>query len=233
MDVLMNDEVTKEEPIQTNPLPLPPRLKRSKPGRSDLKSPGVTPRYGLGMFGITSDPTSSIDTYEDTIKEWRRRGAKVAFIYDLILDTYRKRLDFFTLLAFLLTSLTSLLALSNFGISEEEYPNVAISMKALNVFLTTGAAICAGIVQLRGWNQLVNSCQKYLDTVENFVAVIISEQTLPLRLRMDPEQFILQQKDKFQTILNSAPDIPHDHYLHALKHYEQSKTRFRHDIINL
>ena len=180
-----------------------------------------------------SDSAPNITSFEDTIKEWRRRGAKIAFIYDLILDKYRGRLDFFTLLAFLLTALTSLLALGNFGLSEVKYPNLTMSLKAVNVILTTGAAICAGIVRLRGWNQLIDSCQKYLDTVEHFVALIISEQSLPVRLRIDSEQFILQQKDKFHAILNSAPDISHDDYIQALDCYVNAKTRFRYDLINV
>jgi hypothetical protein len=33
--------------------------------------------------------------------------------------------------------------------------------------------------------------------------------------------------------LNSAPDISHGDYLEALEYYERSKTRFRHDLINV
>lgn len=181
----------------------------------------------------SNESSCSIKSYEDTIKEWRHRGATIAFIYDFILDKYRKRVDFFTLLAFLLISLTSLLALGNFGINDGDYPELTLAFKAVNAVLATSATISAGIVRVRGWTYLVENCQKYLDTVEHFVASIISEQTLPMRIRINPEQFILQQKDKFQAILNSAPDISHDDYLQAIEYYEKSKTRFRHDLVNV
>jgi hypothetical protein len=179
------------------------------------------------------DSSIPINSADDTIKEWKRRATKVAFIYDIVSDKYRKRLDLYTLLAFILSCLTTLFALGKLGLHECDYPNVTLALKSSFVVLATGAAICAGIVQIRGWDQLINSCQKYLNTVENFVALIISEQTLPIRIRVDYEQFIIQQKDKFQAILNSAPDIPHYDYLQALKAYEQSKARLRHDLINV
>lgn len=187
----------------------------------------------IGHTISDSSGETSAQGYQATIKEWKTRGKTLAFIYDFILHKYRRRVEVFTLLGFLLMSMTSLLALGNFGISEQTHPELTMAFKATNAVLTTVSAICIGIVRVKGWSNLVESCQKYLDIVEHFVATIISEQTLPVRLRLDPEEFITQQKDKFQTILNSAPDISHDDYLQAMEYYETSKTRLRRDLINV
>lgn len=173
----------------------------------------------------------SLDKYENTLNEWKTRGSKIAFIYEFVIDKYSKRLNNYTLAAFLLSSITSLLALGNFGVSESQFPQLALGMKIATAVLTTSAATTSGVVKIFGWQSLISSCQKYLDSVEHFVAAIISEQTLPLKYRTEPDQFILNQKDKYQSILNSAPDIPHDDYVIALEKYEESKARLRYDLI--
>ncbi len=175
----------------------------------------------------------SLDNYEHTLQEWKTRGGKIAFIYEYIIDKYRKKVDNYTLAAFLLISITSLLSLGNFGVNDALYPSVALGMKVATAVLTTSAAVVSGVVKIFGWSTLLSSCQKYLDSVENFVAMIISEQTLPLKFRTEPDQFILNQKDKYQSILNSAPDIPHDDYVIALEKYDESRSRLRYDLINV
>lgn len=206
--------------------------KADRPSKDDIpKMSDKTTVIGHTMSDSSGE--TSAQGYHDTIKEWKMRGKTLAFIYDFILHKYRRRVEIFTLLGFLLMSMTSLLALGNFGISEQTHPELTMAFKATNAVLTTVSAICIGIVRVKGWSNLVESCQKYLDIVEHFVATIISEQTLPVRLRLDPEEFITQQKDKFQTILNSAPDISHDDYLQAMEYYETSKTRLRRDLINV
>lgn len=241
----MDDETKHDETIDSNKEPVSSvstkKHKKNKTkdlGPSELnitlQSPVTIDKSPHDLTSHDSNSNESsypIKSYGDTIKEWRQRGTTLAFIYDFVLDKYRKRIDFFTLLSFILISLTSLLALGNFGLSDEDFPELSLAFKAVNAVLATSATISAGIVRVRGWTYLVENCQKYLDTVEHFVASIISEQTLPMRIRIDPEQFILQQKDKFQAILNSAPDISHGDYLEALEYYERSKSRFRHDLI--
>lgn len=173
----------------------------------------------------------SLDNYEHTLNEWKDRGGKLAFIYEYVIDKYRKLVSNYGLAAFIIISLTTLLSLSNLGIKESDHPEIALGMKIATAILTSAATIASGVVQLRGWQPLVTACQKYLDTVENFVAIIISEQTLPLKFRTAPDEFILGQKDKYQSILSSAPDIPHDDYVIALEKYSESKNRLRSDLI--
>lgn len=170
------------------------------------------------------------DNYEDVMRGWMKQGKKIAFIYECIMDKYRKRLRRWTLAAFVLTSITSLLSLGNFGIQEEDMPELTIAMKAATAALTTSSAIATGVISIFSWTQLVSSCQKYLDTVEHFVSSIISELTLPVKFRTDPDMFIMNQKDKYQAILNSAPDVPHSDYIIALEKYEESKLYLRPEI---
>ena len=88
--------------------------------------------------------------YDDTIKAWRDKSARLAFIYDYVLDKYKKRVDMFTLIAFLLTSVTSLVAFGNLGLDESNYPDIALVLKITSAILTTCAATSTGIIRVFG-----------------------------------------------------------------------------------
>lgn len=169
--------------------------------------------------------------YEETLVEWRKKSSKMAFIYDYVGDKYRKSLNRASIIAFVITSLISLLALSNLGLSDSSYPTVALILKIVNAVFGVSAAITTGLPRILGWSVTVDACQKYLDTVENLLASIISEQALPVKFRTDPEQYIVENKEKYQAILDSAPRVPHDDYTAALDAYEQEKARLRYDLV--
>lgn len=172
----------------------------------------------------------TIKAYEQTLKEWRQKGAKMAYVYDYVTDIYKNKLHRTSIAAFILTSLTTLLALSNLGLSEEEYPTVALVLKGTNAVLATAAAICTGIPRILSWESTKDTCNEYLSKVDNLISSVMSEQSLPLRFRTDPEQYILENKEKYEMILNSAPHISHDHYENALILYEQARARFRSNL---
>ena len=171
-----------------------------------------------------------IDTYDQTINEWKQRCLKIVFIYDYVVDKYRRRLAFFTIMSLILSSFASLSSLGNLGLSADNYPIIDLTLKIVNGVLTTLTMICLGLVRLMGWEKYIEECVGYEKSMENFLSLIISQQTLPSKDRRS-EEFVLQQKDKFQITLNQAPDISHSDYLAALDNFQQSRARFKHDLI--
>jgi hypothetical protein len=174
----------------------------------------------------------TIKDYEQTLNEWRRKGAKMSFIYDYVTDKYRKKINRTSIAAFVITSITTLLALSNLGLNESDYPTTAMVIKGTNAALATGAAIATGIPRILNWSQTQNMCQEYLGNVDNLISSVMSEQSLPFRFRTDPEQYIIENKEKYQLILDRAPIIPHDDYVESLELYEQAKARFRNNLVH-
>jgi len=181
---------------------------------------------------ISSNGTEEVD-YDDTLEEWKKRGSQIAFIFDSVLEKYTTKIKRYTLVVFMLTSITSLISLGNLGLSEQDYPELSWTVKITNVVISIISAFCAAKIRIMGWQNLVTQSQKYLDTVEAFVATVVSELSLPSQFRSPPEQFILQNKDRFLTILGTAPDIPHSDYLKAMEKYTNSKNRFRQDLISV
>ena len=198
---------------------------------SNISLPKMRASTGIDTSSDTLYSPMTIEGYEGTLKEWKKKAIKFAFVYDYVVTKYRKKLNSSSLTAFVLTSLCTLLSLGNFGLNDADYPTVSYAFKGIIATFTVSAAISTGISRVLGWNTLVESCQKYLDKVENLVASITSEQSLPMKYRTDPEQYILQHKDEFTAILNSAPDISHDDYVDILEAYEEAQVRLRQDII--
>jgi len=192
------------------------------------------PKCEIDLKNIQKHQAYSPETlrdYEQTLSEWRQKGAKMAYIYDYVTNKYRKKLDHTSIAAFIITSLTTLLALSNLGLDDSQDPTLVIVLKGTNAALAMAAVITTGIPRLLGWEHTKDACHEYLSTVDNLISSVMSEQALPLRFRTDPEQYILENKDKYQMILDQAPKIPHDDYIESLERYEQAKARFRNNLV--
>lgn len=169
--------------------------------------------------------------YEETLNEWKSKSKKIAFIYDYVGDTYRKSLDRTSIVSFVLTACASLLALGNLGLKDADHQTVAIVLKGISAVLAVSATITTGLPRILNWNHTLEASQKYLDTVEHLISTITSEQSLPMKFRTEPSQFILQNKERFGSVLNSAPQIKHDDYVAALTAYDQQKMRLRYELV--
>ena len=169
----------------------------------------------------TSYSEQSAMRYEDTLAGWLKKSGKLSFIYDCVGDKYRKKIHVTNLVAFILTASVSLLALGNLGLTEEAYPNLTIALKCVNAVFCVASAIATGIPKLLGWQIMYDTCQGYIDQVKHLVAAVVSEQSVPYSHKTDLNQFIMEKKDKFLSVLNSAPRLHHDDYKEALMLYKR------------
>lgn len=167
-----------------------------------------------------------VDT-NDTLAVWKEKATRLAFIYDVVIEKYSRRINFVTFIALLLTSLASLTNLGNIGLNHIDYPIVDLVLKILSAIFVTFATFLMGIVYKFEWPTTVNKCTKYLNSVEYFLALIIT------KLPKDSTNFITKHQHEFHTLLISAPNIPHSDYQSASQKYRQSKYRFRKDLINV
>lgn len=182
----------------------------------------------------------SEESDEDTIKtcepdkattkiiKWKERGLQLAFVFDYVLEKYQRRINRYALLGFLASLIATGTSLSNLGVSEEDYPDLAMGLKVSGVATALVTNYCTGVIKIMGWSDLVKNSQKYSQSVESFVSSI----TLELEsLNPKPGKFIADNRDKYSSILKSVPDIPQSDYLKALEQYKQSKSRFKNDLI--
>lgn len=166
---------------------------------------------------------NTLDDYMHTLDEWRHDGERLTYIYDYVTSTYQRRVNATSVAAFVLSSLTTMLTLSNLGLVEESYPIVNIVLKSTSTAFATAATIATGIPSVLSWSKKRDECEKYLKSVDDLVSSVALEQSLPARFRSDPKQYIVENKKKYANILDQTPDIPHSLYEKALGLYRESK----------
>ena len=172
-------------------------------------------------------PSPNQDEYVKTIESWKDKCNKLAFVYDYVIDKYKRRVDRFALISFLITSIITLISVSTLGLSEITHPLLSTIIKVSAATLSTISTITTGVAKLFGWSVSISAWQKYLDLIENFTARIAAEDSPDF----DAKKFVIQRKSQFLSVLSSAPDIYHHDYIEALNDYEENSKKFRQDLM--
>jgi hypothetical protein len=183
----------------------------------------------LSQLSYDSDSIST-NSVSETFKKWRDGANKLSYIYDYLLDKYKKRVDFFYITSCILTSASSLLSIAYFGLYPDTDP-LNIAIKLVIILLTTISAFSTNIIRIKGWGTKIDEQQKYLVLIQAFAASLISQQILPPKHRVDYDYFIDEFKLKFETLLKNAPKISHGDYLESLQDLEKHVNMFKRELI--
>merc|ERR1712127_948024 len=111
---------------------------------------------------------------ELTIKTWKNNFAKMSFIYDITLQKYKTKLANVAMLAFIISSLQTTLSFSNLGISEQDYPDLALGAKITLIVLALIVNISNAIMKIYKWNDIVEQYKGYVEKMEGFFAILSS-----------------------------------------------------------
>lgn len=164
----------------------------------------------------------------ETIKDWKQKVATIAFVFDMVLEKYQKKVYLIELLQTVFAYFSTMASLSVFGIQTGVYPALDMAVKAGAFILTFATSITVTILRITGWKKLVDDGFKYLHKVESLSAKIGG---IDIKNPDDLDDFIKKHREEYIAILDSAPDIPHSDYLKAIDSYEKSANRFRNDLI--
>lgn len=157
----------------------------------------------------------------NTLKEWEKKCNELIFIYNAALENYDIRSQRFLISAFVLGSIATLVGSVNVFIPETANAILVYGFKiAVPVIGAVGATL-SGVLAIAGWQTKITDCRSYLDLVQAFRSQLVTEYTLPESQRTDPNKFLVDNRSKYETILGTAPDIPHSYYL---KKYEEYLT---------
>lgn len=161
----------------------------------------------------------------NTVQTWKNNFAEMSFIYNIALQKYKLRLANVAMLAFIISSLQTTLSFSNLGISETNYPMLALIAKITMIILSLIINVSNGMIKIYKWNDNVEIYKGYTEKLEGFFTILVSETELPKSLRKNALDFIVQHKTSYMEILRSSPDIDQSDYLKGSEQYIKLKNK--------
>ncbi len=186
----------------------------------------------LPIVSIESiDPSTGIKVYNnwtqknaETIRSWKTSVIKASFIYEVVLEKYKKRVDNILLWAFILSTVATIIsAISSalLTIDEPSYKWIAFGFNVALFIINGVTSILNGAIKIYKWDELVTKLSNFIEKLDSFYATISSELVLPDALRQDAVEFIKKEDQNYLTIMQQSPNIYPSDTKTANKMYEE------------
>lgn len=167
------------------------------------------------QINSNNSPTG-IDDYEETLKKWKESCQSILFIYESAYYTFSRLQKLFGAMYLILSTTMSFLVIANVD---------GISVKVLSLTST----FISGIGQLYAIQDRSQSFLEYIKEVQHFYILLVNRDFLPLddEEGKDAKGFVLANKDKFSSLMSSAPEIPNFIYKRLSGNYDQGNLHGR------
>ena len=145
-----------------------------------------------------------------TVKNWRISLAEASFIYQTILEKYKKRLDRTLVIILILGTVGTILsAISSTLLTMKNVDYIFISL-AINIiiFLTSGIiTVLNGSIKIYKWDEFIVRISAYIEKLDSFHSIIATELILPDQLRDNAVDFIKKSDNDYLNIIQQSPDL--------------------------
>lgn len=112
-----------------------------------------------------------------------------------------------TILSLIFSTLASTASLSQFNLSQEDYPNIDLSLKILFTIFATAIAISTGYLKIYQIQEKLEKAIKLQQEWTAFGSTLSSELQLPLELRKDALYLIVKHKDTYTELFKQQIDV--------------------------
>ena len=157
--------------------------------------------------------------YEDTVRSWLETCDRTSFIYDQLGDNARDRVEHIAVIMLIITSATSIVSYLQLNTDAVTDPDASKAYKYVLTVLTSLSAFFVSYQLIKKYAQTIKNNSKYVQQLLSFQSILLSEVTLPKKLRQDAEQFIVTHKDTYKDLLLNAPEINQKDYQREYKNY--------------
>lgn len=157
-----------------------------------------------------------------TAKEWKNTLEKQSFIFQSVLDKYKKSLNrcmfilFFVDTIITISSGISATSLTN---NDEIYRKISLSLNIL-LFILGGINIFVNkYVEFKKYHEFIESLSSYILKIDNFDGTVSNILLLPPNIREDGIEFLKKENKNFLELINSSPNISNEDYSNGFKEY--------------
>jgi hypothetical protein len=155
-----------------------------------------------------------------TVTKWIKEGDKQSFIYDRVRDSLQKRVKILTVIIMVVSGIQSLLSVSNFGLSEEDYPTLVLVFKIITAVLSTIVFIITSYIKNSRFEDVIQSITSYVEKIENFLSGMVSIADVKPELRPDGDSFVTENRETYAQIYREAPNISKGQWNDGMKDYK-------------
>lgn len=160
----------------------------------------------------------------ETVRNWKSILSKTTFVYEVVIEKYKKRINYTLTIALILGTLATIItAISSalLAVDDKNYVWAAFSLNVVVFVLTGSVSIFNGILQITGWQDFVNELTKFVEKMDILYAKISNELVLPAKLRTNAVDFIKTENVEYLNIMMQSPDIRPSDYQYASKKYKK------------
>jgi hypothetical protein len=163
------------------------------------------------------DPSTGSKIYNNwtnknikTVRNWKTSISKASFIYEIVLEKYKKRVDNILLWAFILSTIATIISAITSAlltIDDTSYKWIAFGFNVALFVINGATTVLNGAIKIYKWDELVTSLSNFIEKMDLFYANISSELVLPDTLRQDAVEFIKKEDQAYLTIMQQSPKI--------------------------
>lgn len=164
-------------------------------------------------------PNGWTKTYSDTVGVWKDSCTEMSFVYQHIRDKMLKTISIITLVLLGISIVRETIDVSHLALNENQYAVLIWCIKSINVLLSTVALLMTGYLKVFGVTDHAEALKNFTTKVDSFLSLLMSEMTLPKQLRKNAEEFIVQHKNTYYTIIQDQPKDLQTLYEEAYEKY--------------
>lgn len=142
-----------------------------------------------------------------TILQWLHIAAINLDVMTEASHHYRKLIRRNTIIGLIMSTLASTASLSQFSISETEYPGITTGLKIAFTLMSATVAIFAGYLKIYQVQEKLEKAIKLQQEWSLFGSLLSSEIQLPINLRKDALYLIIKYKETYSELFKQQIDI--------------------------
>jgi hypothetical protein len=171
-------------------------------------------------------PNGWTQSYSDTVGLWKESCTEMSFVYQHIRDKMLTTISIITLVLLGISIVRETIDVSHLALNENQHAILIWCIKSANVVLSTIALFMTGYLKVFGITDHAEALKNFITKVDSFLSLLMSETTLPKQLRKNAEEFIIQHKNTYYSIIQDQPKDLQTLYEEA---YEKYKLTMRGD----
>ena len=169
----------------------------------------------------------------ETVETWLNESVRMLFIYEVLLEKYKKRSHIGPIISIILGSISSLLA----GVGSSLVGSTLNTNSTMNwigfgfgviILVLNGIVVVTNFIsELFKWNTKAARLSEYIEKINTFRAILHAELLLPPKIRTNAIEFIKREDDNFLKLKKNSPNIPQSDYSTASKKYRKNQCNNR------